>query len=130
MIRINRLVYNGQEIGVEGIAVAPATMEAGVASSVDQHYLSRFLLPAAAAFVQGLGQALSFSNSTVTASPFGGATAFSRLNPVQQLGVGAGVAAGRLGQTLDQSAPRGPTVKVDRNASLGVMFLSNVTLPD
>lgn len=130
LIRINRIELNGQEINVEGIAVAPATMEAGVASSVDQHYLSRFLLPAAAAFVQGLGQALSFSNSSITQSPFGGTTAFSRLNPTQQLGVGAGVAAGRLGQTLDQSAPRDSTVRVDRGSSLGVMFLSNVTVPD
>lgn len=130
VIRISRLIHDGQEINVEGIAVAPATMEAGVASSVDQHYLSRFLLPAAAAFVQGLGQALSFSNSSITQSPFGGTTAFSRLNPTQQLGVGAGVAAGRLGQALDQSAPRGPTVKVDAGSSLGVMFLGNVTVPD
>ena len=78
----------------------------------------------------GLGQALSFSNSSITQSPFGSTTALSRLNPTQQLGVGAGVAAGRLGQTLDQSAPRGPTVKVDANSSLGVMFLTNVTLPN
>lgn len=129
VIRVNRVIHQGQEIGVEGIVVAPATMEAGVASSVDQHYLARFALPAAAAFVQGLGQAFALSNSTVVASPFGGATALQRLNLGQQVGIGAGAAAGRVGQALDQAAPRGPTVKLDVGSSVGVMFLTNVALP-
>jgi len=66
----------------------------------------------------------------VVASPFGGATAFQRLNLGQQVGVGAGVAAGRVGQALDQAAPRGPTVKLDVGSSVGIMFLSDVTAPD
>ncbi len=130
VIRVNKMTYGGRDIGVDGIAIAPDTMEAGVASSVDQHYLARFALPAAAAFVQGLGQATAQSNSTVVASPFGGATAFQRLNLGQQAGVGAGAAAARVGQALDQAAPRGATVKLDAKSSVGVMFLSDVTVPD
>ena len=126
VIRVNRVIHNGQEISVEGIVVAPGTMETGVASSVDQHYGSRFILPAAASFVAGLGQAFALSNSAITTSPFGGATALQRLNLGQQFGVGAGVAAARVGQALDAAAPKGPTVKVDVNSSVGVMFLSNV----
>ncbi len=130
VIRVNKMTYGGQDVGVDGVVVAPGTMEAGVASSVDQHYIARFALPAAAAFVSGLGQAFAQSNSTVIASPLGGATAFQRLNLGQQVGVGAGVAAGRVGQALDQAAPRGPTVKLDVGSSVGVMFLSDVTAPD
>lgn len=126
VIRVNRVIHKGQEISAEGIVVAPGTMETGVASSVDQHYASRFILPAAAAFVQGLGSAFALSNSTITQSPFGGATALQRLNLGQQVGVGAGVAAGRVGQALDAAAPRGPTIKVDKDSNVGVMFLSNV----
>ncbi len=126
VIRVNRVIHKGQEISAEGIVVAPGTMETGVASSVDQHYASRFILPAAAAFVQGLGSAFALSNSTITQSPFGGATALQRLNLGQQIGVGAGVAAGRVGQALDAAAPRGPTIKVDKDSNVGVMFLSNV----
>lgn len=129
VIRVNRVIHQGQEISVEGIVVAPATMEAGVASSVDQHYLARFILPAAASFVQGLGQAFALSNSSIVQSPFGGVSALQRLNLGQQVGVGAGVAAGRVGQALDQAAPRGPTVKLDVGSSVGVMFLSNVAVP-
>lgn len=127
VIRINRVIHNGQEISVEGIVVAPGTMEASVASSVDQHYASRFILPAAASFVAGLGQAFALSNSSITQSPFGGATALQRLNLGQQFGVAAGAAGARVGQTLDAAAPKGPTIKVDVNSSVGVMFLSNVS---
>jgi len=130
VIRVNKMTYGGHDVGVDGIVIAPDTMEAGVASSVDQHYVARFALPAAAAFVQGLGQAIAQSNSTVVASPFGGATAFQRLNLGQQAGVGAGAAAARVGQALDQAAPRGATVKLDAKSSVGVMFLSDVTVPD
>jgi len=109
---------------IEALVIAPDTMETAVASSVDQHYFSRFVLPVAAAFVQGLGQAISQSNSTVIASPFGGATAFQNLNLNQQLGVAAGVAAGQFGAAVKEAAPKGPTVKMDANVNVGVVFLA------
>ena len=130
VIRVSKMNYGGHEVGVDGIVVSPETMEAGVASSVDQHYAARFLLPAAAAFVSGLGQAIGQSNSTIVASPFGGATAFQRLNLGQQAGVGAGAAAARVGQALDQAAPRNSTVNVDARSSVAIMFLSDVTVPE
>ena len=126
VIRISKVIHNGQEIGAEGIVVAPSTMEVGVASSVDQNYLSRFLLPAAAAFVQGLGQAIAQSNSTSVVGPLGSVAVQNRLNLDQQLGIGAGVAGAQIGSTLQQSAPRGPTVILDVGSSVGVMFLSSV----
>jgi len=109
---------------IEALVIAPDTMETAVASSVDQHYVSRFVLPVAAAFVQGLGQAISQSNSTVIASPFGGATAFQNLNLDQQLGVAAGVAAAQFGAAVKEAAPKGPTVKMDANVNVGVVFLA------
>ena len=45
----------------------------------------------------------------------------------QQLGIGAGVAAGRIGQELERSAPKGPTVTLERQSSVGIMFLANLT---
>ena len=130
VVRINKMSFGGPDVGVDGLVVSPDTAETGVASSIDQHYLARFALPAAAAFVSGLGQAFAQSNSAVVASPFGGATAFQRLNLGQQLGIGAGVAGARVGQALDQAAPRASTVHLDRNSSVGVMFLSDVTAPE
>lgn len=129
VIRINTVIHQGQSIGTDGVVVSPETMEAGVASDVDQHYLARFILPAAAAFVQGLGQAIATtSNTAAVLSPFGGAACSTHLNLNHQLGVAAGAAAGQVGAVLNQAAPKGPTVSLDANVAVGVMFLSNVTM--
>lgn len=130
VIHISSIVHQGQTIGCDGVVVAPDTMEASVGTGVDEHYMSRIVLPAAAAFVQGLGQALATtSNSTAVLSPFGGATTTTNLNFHQQLGVAAGAAAGQIGSVLNQQAPKGPTVTLDANVGVGVMFLSDVKLP-
>ena len=68
------------------------------------------------------------SNTTAVLSPLGGATTATNLNFHQQLGVAAGAAAGQIGSVLNQEAPKGPTVTLDANVAVGVMFLSPVTL--
>lgn len=128
VVRLDSITLpDGQQQRIEALVVAPDTMETSVASSVDQHYGSRFVLPVAAAFVSGLGQAISQSNTTSTVSPFGSVTGFSRLNPGQQLAVGAGVAGAQLSQILKDAAPKGPTVRLDAGVNVGVVFLSPVT---
>ena len=127
VIHIDRIIHQGEEITADGVVTAPDTMEASVASKIDQHYAELFILPAAAAFVAGLGQALATtSNSTAVISPFGGATTTTNLNFHQQLGVAAGAAAQQIGSTLNAQAPKGPTISLEANVSVGVMFLSNV----
>lgn len=128
IIHVNSVIHHGEQINADGVVIAPETMEASVASDVDQHYLTRFILPAAAAFVQGLGQAIATtSNSTAVLSPFGGATTTTNLNFRQQLGVAAGTAGAQIGSVLNQAAPKAATVSLEANVSIGVMFLSNVT---
>jgi intracellular multiplication protein IcmE len=130
IINISQIIHNGQSVNCSGVVIAPDTMEAAVASGVNQHYIARFALPAAAAFIQGLGNALATtSNSTSVLSPLGGATTVTNLNFHQQLGVAAGAAASQIGSTLNQDAPKGPTVTLDANVAVGVMFLTDVKAP-
>lgn len=127
VVQVNKVVHNGKEIGTSGLVVAPQTMQTAVASSVDQHYLARFLLPAAAAFVQGLGSAIATTSNTIgNVGPLGNTTYTTSLNLPQQLGVGAGAAAAQVGSALQQQAPTGPTIHLDANADVGVMFLTDV----
>lgn len=127
VIRIDNVIHRGEPISASGFVIAPGTMEAGVASDVDQNLLSRFVLPAAAAFVQGLGSAIATTSNTASVlSPLGGVTSSTNLNLNQQLGIAAGVAASNVGSTLNAAAPRGPTVTLDAGVTIGVMFLSNV----
>lgn len=128
VIKIDNVIHHGEPISASGFVVSPDTKEAGVASDVDQNLLSRFVLPAAAAFVQGLGSAIATtSNSVAVLSPLGGATTSTNLNLNQQLGIAAGVAASNVGSSLNAAAPKGPTVTLDAGVTVGVMFLSNVT---
>jgi intracellular multiplication protein IcmE len=127
IIHVSTIIHQGETIGCDGVVTAPDTMESAVASAVDEHYIARFLLPAAAAFVQGLGQALATtSDTTAVLSPLGGATTTTLLTLNQQLGVAAGAAAQQVGSTLTQEAPKGPTISLAANVAVGVMFLSNV----
>lgn len=127
VIKIDNVIHRGEPISASGFVVAPATMEAGVASDVDQNLVSRFILPTAAAFVQGLGSAIATTSNTASVlSPLGGVTTSTNLNLNQQLGIAAGVAASNIGSTLNAAAPRGPTVTLDAGVTVGVMFLSNV----
>ena len=118
---------DGEQKSIDALVIAPDSMETAVASSVDQHYVARFVLPVAAAFVAGLGQAIEQSNATVAVSPFGGYTAQNNLNFNQQLGVAAGAAGTQLQRLFLQNAPNGPTVKLAAGVNVGVIFLKPLT---
>lgn len=125
VVRLNSItLQDGTQQAIEALVIAPDTMETSVASNVDQHYASRFILPVAAAFVAGLGQAFAQSNSAAVVSPLGGVTTVQRLNLGQQFGVGAGVAGAQLGAILHDAAPKGPTVSIEANVNVGVVFLA------
>jgi len=129
IVRVETVEHRGKALEANGIVVAPDSMEEAVATSVDQHYLERFVLPAAAAFVQGLGTAVAMGNSTTTVSPFGGTTqTFGPLTVKQEALVAGGAAAQAVGNAMTASIPKGPTVHLAANVSVGVMFLSNVSI--
>jgi intracellular multiplication protein IcmE len=130
VVQVHTIEHRGQAIQVRGLVIAPDSMETAVATSVDQHYLERFALPAAAAFVAGLGQAIAMSGATTQVLPYGGvATTYGNLNFRQQAGIAAGAAAAQVGQTLQMQTPKGPTVYLAANAGVGVIFLGNVVSP-
>jgi intracellular multiplication protein IcmE len=127
IVRINSIEHRGQTINVRGLVIAPDSMETAVATSVDQHYIERFALPTAAAFVAGLGQAIALSNSTIGYTPFGGMIqSYGKLDFREQAGIAGGAAAAQIGQTLQQQTPKSATVFLAANAGVGVIFLSNV----
>jgi len=130
VVRVNQIEHRGQTLEARGLLIAPDTMETSVATSVDPHFVERWALPAAAAFMTGLGQAVALSNSTVQTTPYGGVVqSYGSLNFKQQAEIAGGTAAQQIGQTLMQDMPKGPTVKLAANAVVGVMFLSDVILP-
>ncbi|MBO1360170.1 DotG/IcmE/VirB10 family protein [Acetobacter sacchari] len=127
VLSVRSVMHKGQTLSVTGMVVAPKTMEAAVASSVDQLYVQRFILPGAAAFVQGLGQALETTSNTVgSIGGLGNVNYVERLNFPQQLGVAAGQAASQVNSAMMQQMPTQARINLAANGSVGVMFTENV----
>lgn len=120
-------LVDGRQKKITALVVAPDTMETSVATSVDQHYVARFALPIAAAFVSGLGQAIAESNTYSQASALGGVTSYTQLGTAKIMGVAAGSAGAQAGQILNKMAPAGPTVNLAVGANVGVLFLEDLT---
>src|SRR6202453_410441 len=129
IVKVETVEHRGAPLEANGVVIAPDSMETAVASSIDEHYVERFVLPAASAFMSGLGQAVALCNSTNTVSPFGGTT--STIGPLtfkQEALVAAGASATAVSSALSAETPKGPTVHLAANVSVGVMFLSNLTV--
>ena len=129
IVKVETVEHRGKQLEANGVVIAPNSMETAVASSIDEHYVERFVLPAAAAFMSGLGQAVALGNSTSTVSPFGGTTqTFGPLSFKQEAMVAGGAAATAVSNAMTASVPKGPTVHLAANVSVGVMFLSNLSV--
>jgi intracellular multiplication protein IcmE len=129
IVKVETVEHRGTPLEANGLVIAPDSMETAVASSIDEHYVERFVLPAASAFMSGLGQAVALGNSTSTVSPFGGTTqTFGPLTFKQETLVAGGAAATAVSTALNAETPKGPTVHLAANVSVGVMFLSNLSV--
>lgn len=126
-VTINGLtLQDGRTITVDAMLMAPDSKETAVASSVDHHYVPRIVLPTLAAGIQGLGQALALSGSSVSSGPYGASQNYNTFNGGQLAGIAAGTAAGQLNQVLQQQTPKQSTVNLDAEVDVGIMFLAPV----
>ncbi|MFT9089635.1 MAG: hypothetical protein ABF479_01255 [Gluconacetobacter sp.] len=126
IVKFNQLVIGKDDpISVNAIALSPATMETAVASDVNEHYVTRIVLPAGAAFVQSLGQAMQSTNTQSYTAGLG-VSSFTHLSLPQQLGVAAGGAGQALGEMIQKATPQQDTVTLNAREGIGVIFLSPV----
>jgi intracellular multiplication protein IcmE len=129
VIKFNRLMIGDADpIPVSGYAVSPKTAETGVASEVREHLATRIILPAAAAFVEGLGSAMMNSNTT-NYSNGAGMSSFTHLDLAQQMGAAAGTMGQQLGQIIQKQTPQQATVILHQNDGIGILFDEPVYRP-
>lgn len=122
IVKFNKLMIGDKDpIAVSAYAVSPETAETGVASDVEEHLATRIILPAAASFVQGLGNAMMSANTTSYTGGYG-MTAFTHLNLAQQMGAAAGSMGQEVGQLLQKQTPQQATVYLRQNDEVGVLF--------
>jgi len=112
-------------IPVNAVAVDSKTVGTGIASDVDRHLLTNVGLTAAAAFMQGLGQAVATSGQAYSQTLGGTVVVNPQRTLRDQLYIGGGVGAGAAGQALVQAyGNRPPTVTVDAGTPVGILFLN------
>lgn len=122
IIKFNTLMIGDNDpISVSAYAVSPETAETGVASEVNEHLATRIILPAASAFVQGLGNAMMSANTSSYTGGYG-MTSFTHLNIAQQMGAAAGNLGQEMGQLLQKQTPQTATVKLDKGDTVGILF--------
>lgn len=128
-LTFNQVIYKGQSVGIDAIAIDPKTTLPGMATDVDHRYLRRVLLPAAAAFVEGAASAISQSGLT-TVSVEGSTVSEDSQEPSSKQEIASGLeeAGQEVRELIDEEADNTKVlVRIEKGTPLGVLFLQPVT---
>lgn len=118
----------GTSIPVNAYALDPGTSLTGMATDVDHRYFKRIVLPAAAKFVEGLGQAYAQTTSSTTQNATTTTTSTENLNTKQEFGKAVSEAAKSVGDVLqDDGKNTKPLVIVAAGTPMGVLFMDPIT---
>lgn len=131
ILTFNRVIKDGVVYDVEGVALDEETTLTGHRSSIDRHYFTRIILPAAAEFIQGYAGAVAETGTSSTTTA-GGGVVQDEPEPDAREEALAGVeeAADSLADILDENTDRPITVHLDKGTTLGVLFLDSVRASD
>lgn len=131
MLAFNLMTMDAWPTGasVNAFAIDPDSARSALATSVDNHYMLRYGTLFAASFLQGLGQAVQDSGTTVSSDSGVVTESTANLNTQETILV----ALGQVGQSAStevgklQNTP--PTVKVKAGVGIGILFMADVHAP-
>lgn len=125
--------------GINAYAVDAKTANNSVATSVNNHYLLRYGMLFAAAFLQGFGNAYqnytyncppgTQNCSVVNTNSSGITTQNNSVTTSEAFYQGLGQIGTNVGQAAAQEFNTPPTVKVASGTGIGVLFMSDVRVP-
>lgn len=126
-LNFNTVVVKGVSQSINAIAIDPATTLPAVATEVDHRYWKRFVLPAAARFIQGMGDAIAQREQTVTVNNGTTVSSTPDLDTKQELAAGLAEGTSEIADQLDNIASQTRVlVKVHAGTSIGILFLEPV----
>jgi intracellular multiplication protein IcmE len=127
VIHFDVVAFRNKQVEVDAIALDPNTTLGGVATEVDPRYFERVLLPAASAFLEAYGKALSEPTSTVTVSGTGATditTQTDEQDSRDAMFAGLEEASSRVGRFLDEEATATKRlVRVAVGTPIGIFFV-------
>ncbi|GAW37331.1 hypothetical protein RA2_04408 [Roseovarius sp. A-2] len=124
------VLADGTQIPVSAYAVDARQKSLAVRSDLDRRLFARYAPRVAAAFVSGVGDALSDPGTSLV--DLGGVTGVTRPTSTIEQGLYKGLAevGNDLAGEFVQSAPRGPLISLRSRQIIGVLFTGNVLLPN
>lgn len=127
-IQFSNMSWRGKNYTINAIALDPETYRSGLADSVDNHTFERYSKLAIASFVDGYANALQ-DTQTVTNTDGSSSTKTNALpNPGDQIKMGIGKMGEKFSPIFEREFDRPPTVSVEANKSIIVMFMATVDL--
>lgn len=123
----------GYSVPIDAFAMDPDTTLTGMATDVDHRYFKRIILPAAAEFITGMGEAIAEKGTTtITVNPStGGSTSTSdnsEIDTEQEVSKGIEKAFDKVGDILDNEGQKTEIlVVVKAGTPLGILFMEPVT---
>ncbi len=128
VLSFNSIVVDGINQPVNAVALDPNTTIPGIATEVDNRYLTRVILPAAARFLEGVGSAIAQdSETTVTVSGDTVIEEQEALDLEQEIGRGVEEAFTEIAEFMEDEADDIEVlVRVARGTPIGVFFTEPV----
>jgi len=115
---------------ISAVAIDPDTARTALATDVDSHYLLRYGTAFAASFMQGIGEAVGQSGSTIQPDTTGNlAKSFPKLTATEKSLIALGNVGQKFGSVLEPIFNTPPTVQVNSGVGLGILFLNDVAKP-
>jgi intracellular multiplication protein IcmE len=122
----------GISVPIQAYALDPDTTLSGLATDIDHKYWERVILPAAAEFIQGMGQAYSDQQGQTTVVT-GDVVVQDKppLNTKEQVAAGVQKAADKVGDILDDEGSKTQVmVRVRAGTPMGILFMNPITDQD
>lgn len=128
MLTFNLMTMDAWPTGtsVNAYAIDPDSARSAVATSVDNHYMLRYGTMFAASFLQGLGQAVQDSGTTVSSDSGVVTESTASLNTQETILVALGQVGQNASAEVGKLQDTPPTVKVKAGIGIGILFMSDV----
>lgn len=129
VLTFDKIVIDGYDYQIEAVAVDPETVSPGVVTDVDYHWLTRVILPGAAAFIEGMGRAYAEQENTIAVQGDTVLQTTPPLNTTGKIATGVSEMASVVGEIFEDEADKvdEPTVIVAAGTPIGILFIDALT---
>ncbi|MBL4803769.1 MAG: type IV secretion protein DotG [Alphaproteobacteria bacterium] len=127
-LNFDTIVIDGQSLTIDAVALDPDTTLPGMATEVDHRYFKRIVLPAAAAFVEGVSEAVAESGlTTITIEGETVAEETEDADTEQEIAAGLEEVGQELSEILDEIADDTEVlIRVEAGTPFGLLFIEPV----